>query len=85
MEKITTVGIDLAKAVFSLHGVDRTGRMVLQRTVRRDQLVKAETRFDCWTLGGSGSFFGARKEYYERFIMAKKAAVGGRAHAAIAW
>ena len=25
MEKITTVGIDLAKAVFSLHGVDRTG------------------------------------------------------------
>jgi len=40
MEKITTVGIDLAKAVFSLHGVDRTGRMVLRRTVRRDQLVK---------------------------------------------
>jgi len=40
MEKITTVGIDLAKAVFSLHGVDRTGRMVLRRTVRRDQLVE---------------------------------------------
>src|SRR5260221_12301016 len=40
MEKITTVGIDLAKAVFSLHGVDRTGRMVLRRTVRREQLVK---------------------------------------------
>jgi len=41
MEKITTVGIDLAKAVFSLHGVDGAGCVVLRRTVRRDQLVKA--------------------------------------------
>ena len=41
MEKITTVGIDLAKSVFSLHGVDGAGRVVLRRTVRRDQLVQA--------------------------------------------
>lgn len=34
MDQITTVGIDLAKSVFSLHGVDTAGRMVL----RRDQL-----------------------------------------------
>ena len=40
MEKITTVGIDLAKAVFSLHAVDGAGRMVFKRTVRRDQLVE---------------------------------------------
>src|SRR6266704_7082734 len=40
MEKITTVGIDLAKAVFSLHGVDGAGRVVLRRTVRRDQLME---------------------------------------------
>src|SRR3989454_8829464 len=40
MEKITTMGIDLAKSVFSLHGVDGAGRVVLRRTVRRDQLVK---------------------------------------------
>jgi transposase len=40
MEKITTVGIDLAKSVFSLHGVDGAGRVVLRRTVRRDQLVE---------------------------------------------
>jgi len=38
MEKITTVGIDLAKSVFSLHGVDGMGRVVLRKTVRRDQL-----------------------------------------------
>jgi transposase len=38
MEKITTVGIDLAKSMFSLHGVDGAGRVLLRRTVRRDQL-----------------------------------------------
>lgn len=38
MEQITTVGIDLAKNVFSLHGVDRLGKTVLRRTVRRDRL-----------------------------------------------
>ena len=40
MEKITTVGIDLAKSVFSLHGVDGAGRVALRKTVRRDQLVQ---------------------------------------------
>jgi transposase len=32
------VGIDLAKNVFSLHGVDGAGKTVLRRTVRRDRL-----------------------------------------------
>jgi transposase len=40
VEQITTVGIDLAKNVFSLHGVDAAGRAVLRRTVRRDRLVE---------------------------------------------
>ena len=40
MEQITTVGIDLAKSVFSLHGVDEAGHVVLRRTVRRDQLLQ---------------------------------------------
>jgi len=40
MDKITTVGIDLAKRVFALHGVDGTGRVVLKKTVRREQLVE---------------------------------------------
>lgn len=40
MEQITTVGVDLAKNVFSLHGVDATGKTVLRRTVRRDRLVE---------------------------------------------
>ena len=38
MEKVTTVGIDLAKNVFSLHGVDAHGKVALKCTVRRAQL-----------------------------------------------
>src|SRR6266480_780275 len=40
MDKVTTVGIDLAKSAFSLHGVDGAGRVLLRRTVRRDQLIQ---------------------------------------------
>lgn len=40
MEQITTVGIDLAKRVFALHGVDGAGRVVLRRTVKREELVE---------------------------------------------
>jgi transposase len=39
MNNVTTVGIDLAKNVFSLHGVNAQGREVLRRTVRRGQLM----------------------------------------------
>jgi transposase len=40
VEQITTVGIDLAKNVFSLHGVDAAGKTLLRRTVRRDRLAE---------------------------------------------
>src|SRR4030095_16537460 len=40
MKEITTVGVDLAKAVFTVHGVDATGRTVLRKTVRRGRLVE---------------------------------------------
>ena len=40
MEQITTVGIDLAKNVFSLHGVNAAGKTVLKSTVRRDRLLE---------------------------------------------
>ena len=38
---ITTLGIDLAKNVFQLHGVDARGRAVLSRRVKRSQLLHA--------------------------------------------
>ncbi|WP_079436053.1 IS110 family transposase [Zoogloea sp. LCSB751] len=36
--KITTVGIDLAKHVFQVHGVDEQGNTVLRKQLKRDQL-----------------------------------------------
>ena len=40
MDKVTTVGIDLAKRGFALHGVDGSGRVGLRKTVRREQLLQ---------------------------------------------
>ncbi len=39
--KITTLGIDLAKNVFQLHGVDRNGKTVLTKRVSRTKLKEA--------------------------------------------
>jgi len=39
MSEITTLAVDLAKHVFQLHGVDSRGVPVLQRQVRRGQLM----------------------------------------------
>jgi transposase len=38
--KITAVGIDLAKSVFQVHGVDQYGKAVLKKQLRRAQLVE---------------------------------------------
>ena len=42
MKEITTVGVDLAKSVFTVHGVDAMGRTVLRKTVRREQADGAD-------------------------------------------
>lgn len=37
--KITVIGIDLAKNVFQIHGVDERGKTVLKKKLKRDQLA----------------------------------------------
>ena len=37
--KITTVGIDLAKNVFQVHGVDERGKTVLKKQLKRQQVL----------------------------------------------
>ena len=39
--KLTRIGIDLAKNVFQIHGVDRHGKTVWKRRLRRDQWLRA--------------------------------------------
>jgi transposase len=35
MQAVTTVGLDIAKSVFQVHGVDANGRLVLRRQLKR--------------------------------------------------
>jgi len=39
MERITTIGLDIAKLVFQVHGIDATGEVVLRRRLTRARLV----------------------------------------------
>jgi len=39
MKQVTTIGLDLAKAVFQVHGVDAFGAVTLRRAVRRRQVL----------------------------------------------
>ena len=39
MSKITIIGLDLAKNVFQLHGADQSGKAVLRKKLRRDQVL----------------------------------------------
>ena len=39
MKEVSTIGLDLAKNVFQVHGVNRAGAVVLRRTLRRSQVL----------------------------------------------
>lgn len=39
MKKVSTIGLDLAKRVFQVHGVDAAGAVVVRRSLRRSQMV----------------------------------------------
>jgi transposase len=39
MKEVSTIGLDIAKNVFQVHGVDRGGAVVVRRMLRRAQVV----------------------------------------------
>jgi len=39
MVHAVTIGLDIAKSVFQVHGVDGTGEVVLRRQLRRGQVL----------------------------------------------
>ena len=51
MSDVATVGIDLAKNVFAVHGVDGTGRVVLRRMVTRAKLLEFVARLPRCLIG----------------------------------
>ncbi len=61
---IETLGIDIAKNVFQLHGANRNGKPVLRRRVMRDQLIEVLTQIEPCTVvveACTGAFYWARK------------------------
>lgn len=63
MQEISVLGIDLAKRVFQLHGVDRSGRAVLRRKVSRSELGNTIARLPGCTIAMeacAGSHYWAR-------------------------
>jgi transposase len=39
MEQVTTIGLDIAKSVFQVHGIDATGKVVLRRRLTRARVA----------------------------------------------
>jgi transposase len=40
LSSVTTVGLDLAKLVFQVHGVDASGRVVVAKAIRRNKRLE---------------------------------------------
>ena len=39
MQSISTIGLDIAKSVFQVHGVDAAGQVVVRRQLRRRHVL----------------------------------------------
>ena len=39
MQTVTTIGFDIAKSVFQVHGVDAAGQVVIRRRLKRRQVI----------------------------------------------
>ena len=46
MTKITTIGLDLAKSVFQVHGADEDGRPIARKKLRRSQVITFFSKLD---------------------------------------
>jgi transposase len=62
--QITTVGLDVAKQVFQVHGVDAHGQVVVRKQLRRKEVVAYFTNLPACEIGmeaGSSSHYWARR------------------------
>jgi transposase len=51
MDKITAVGLDLAKQIIQVHAIDAAGRVVLRKVVRRERLLALLAQFPRCVVG----------------------------------
>lgn len=51
MDEVITIGVDLAKRVFQVHGVNGSGEVVLRRSLRRSQVLTYFSRLPACLVG----------------------------------
>jgi transposase len=51
MTEVSIVGLDIAKTVFQVHGIDGTGRVQVQRKLRRSEMIKFFTKLSPCLVG----------------------------------
>jgi transposase len=52
MQAVTTIGLDIAKSVFQVHGIDAEGQVIIRRQLRRRYVLAF---FENWRRAWSGS------------------------------
>src|SRR5881296_4038343 len=67
MSEITTIGLDLAKHVFQVHGIDAEGTTVLRKRLRRNQVLGFFSRLPRCVVGLEAC---ATAHYWARELMA---------------
>jgi transposase len=68
MATVTTIGLDIAKQVFQVHGADKAGKAVLRRKLRRGEVAKFFSKLSPCLVGieSSGSaHWSARRKLYQ--------------------
>lgn len=67
MENVTTIGLDLAKSVFQVHGVDAGGAAVLHQRLTRARMLKFFAKLPPCLIGIEAC---ASSHYWARELMA---------------
>jgi transposase len=61
MQTITTIGLDIAKSVFQVHGVDGNGQVVIRRQLKRRYVLTFFQKLSpCLTAKAQGADPGVR-------------------------
>jgi transposase len=78
MSELTTIGLDLAKHVFQVHGIDAQGTTVLRKRLRRGQVLAFFSRIPRCVVGLEAC---ATAHYWARELGARSIAhsMNGRA------
>ena len=82
MSEITTIGLDLAKHVFQLHGVDAEGTTVLRKRLRRGQVLAFFSRLPRCVVGLEAC---ATAQYWARELGGRLGSRIGEFRFALAW